>query len=394
MAITEVLTSGLRARVPSISLQMRTTQAPAAPAYYPHEEWLPSLEVFAHPRTAIPKLWRLQERFIFKRVLSNGAAALPSTGRETLERLLEARAVIATGGTYLVEQYSLLPKLIEWEIASRNGLPVLFYTQSLGPFRRRINRAVVSRVLAGSPLILLRDAKSRQHLQDLGVPLENVHVAADAAFAKAPEPPRFTLPVDGSDLHIGVSVRQWPVGAGLRSRPVRVFAAKVSEALTQLVRTMPAHVTFLSTCQGAPEYWIDDSLLARSIAASLPQDVRLRVEVDCAFHTPDEFREKVGSFDVYVTTRLHAAILGLTAGTPVVPIAYEFKTHELFQGLTDGGTALDIRDFSSEELVARVRSLVLDADRLLPALQDGAERYRASALQGQRLLEDRLLSVV
>jgi colanic acid/amylovoran biosynthesis protein len=394
MSITEVLTEGLRARFPSIALQMRTTQATAAPNYYPGEEWLPSLELFARPTHPIPKLWRLQEQVTYGRVLSRGEAALSDPGRAAIERLLSACAVVATGGTYLVEQYSLLPKLVEWEIAARNRLPVLFYTQSLGPFHSRINRKAVSRVLAGSPLILLRDDRSREHLKDLGVPLENVRVAADAAFAKAPERPKFALPAAGGHLHLGVSVRQWPVGAGLRSRPVRRFAAKLGEALTQLVRKLPADVTFISTCQGSPEYWIDDSLLALAVAADLPQDVRRRVEVDSSFHTPGEFRAIVATFDVYVATRLHAAILGLTAGTPVVPIAYEFKTHEVFRELTGKGSALDIHEFNAQDLVDHVDTLLRDADRTFPALEDGLARQRASAHDAQRLLEERLLSVL
>lgn len=394
MSITEVLTEGLRTRFPSIALQMRTTQALAARNYYPGEEWLPSLELFARPTRPIPKLWRLQEQVTYGRVLSRGEAALPEAGRASIERLLDANAVVATGGTYLVEQYSLLPKLVEWQIAARNRRPVLFYTQSLGPFRSRINRREVSRALAQSPLILLRDDRSREHLKDLGVPLDNVHVAADAAFAKVPERAKFALPVDGRDLHLGISVRQWPVGAGLRSRPVRRFAAKVSEAVTQLVRGLPAHVTFLSTCQGAPEYWIDDSLLARAVAADLPQDVRRRVEVDSSFHRPNEFRNIVSTFDIYIATRLHAAILGLTAGTPVVPIAYEFKTHEVFRDLTGNGSALDIQKFCAQDLVDRVHLLLRDADRLFPALEDGLARQRASAHDAQRLLEECLLSVL
>jgi len=394
MAITEVLTEGLRSRFPSIALQMRTTQASAAGSYYPGEEWLPSLELLARPTHPIPKLSPLQERVAYGRFTSRGEAALSDSSRATIERLLDASAVVATGGTYLVEQYSLLPKLIEWEIATRNRRPVFFYTQSLGPFRSRINRQAIRRTLAESPLILLRDERSREHLKDIGVPLENVHVAADAAFAKAPERTKFTLPPAGGDLHLGVSVRQWPVGASLRSRPVRRFAAKLGEALTQLVRDLPADVTFISTCQGAPEYWIDDSLLARAVATELPQDVRRRVDVDSSFHTPDEFRAIVATLDVYVATRLHAAILGLTAGTPVVPIAYEFKTHEVFRSLTGTGSALDIREFSAHDLVDRVHTLIHDADRLMPPLEDGLARQRASANDAQRLLEEHLLRVL
>jgi hypothetical protein len=54
MAITELLTEGLRGRFPSIALQLHTTQATAARDYYPGEDWLPSLEVFARPTHPIP----------------------------------------------------------------------------------------------------------------------------------------------------------------------------------------------------------------------------------------------------------------------------------------------------------------------------------------------------
>jgi colanic acid/amylovoran biosynthesis protein len=110
-------------------------------------------------------------------------------------------------------------------------------------------------------------------------------------------------------------------------------------------------VTFLSTCQGIPDYWTDDSAVAERIAALVPAELRARIVIDRAFRTPARLIDAFAGFDMVVATRMHAAILALAAGTPVLAIAYEFKTRQLFARLGLDDFTLDAETLTGDGLI-------------------------------------------
>ncbi|NJN00949.1 MAG: hypothetical protein HC793_05285 [Aquincola sp.] len=132
---------------------------------------------------------------------------------------------------------------------------------------------------------------------------------------------------------------------------VRKVAA-IAGAVSALVRQRGAEVVFLSTCQGVPEYLYDDSLIAERFRERLDTDVQRAVSVDHDFHSPTALMQSLRSFDFAISTRMHMAILGLCAGLPVLPIAYEFKTTELYKTLGQGDWVTDISTIDREPFVA------------------------------------------
>ena len=105
--------------------------------------------------------------------------------RRSLEIYRDADLVITTGGTYLVENYNLERRLNQFRIDAIVGKDPVFFTQSLGPFNKEYNRQELKPVFDRSPLILLRDSRSKDHIVDLVEDPGKCHVVADAVFALA-----------------------------------------------------------------------------------------------------------------------------------------------------------------------------------------------------------------
>lgn len=286
---------------------------------------------------------------------------LPPQLRASLEEYRSADIVVSSGGTYLVPHYRLMPKLFDFLVTLALGRPLVLFTQSLGPFGGVGRRWLLRLVLSRATLILVRDERSAGHLRGLGVPVDRVRVCADAAFAlsrRAGDKPRQAPASNG--LRIAVSVRDWPHFTNVRSQQGMAQFADAMVALVQmLVEKFGADVTFLSTCQGIPEYWTDDSRLARAIEERLTGAARSRVRVDDRFHTPEALRDRYAGYDVVIATRMHAAILALCAGTPVMPLAYEFKTAELFGRLGFAGMVPSIEGVDGATLCAAFRQVLL-----------------------------------
>ena len=295
--------------------------------------------------------------------------------RRKLEQYAQLDLVVSTGGTYLVEQYLIWPRLFELQIIAALGVPLVLYTQSLGPFRQALNRRLVPRALAGARLVLLRDERSRGHLLEIGVEPDRLRVVADAVFTFADER-RFSPPPE-RPARVAISVRDWPHAE--RAGAAADYEEAVGALVVDLVLKRGAEVVFVSTCQGIPEYWTDDSRPAQRVVDRLPDDVKDRVTVDGRFRTPEALIEELRGFDVAVATRMHLAILALSAGVPVLPIAYEFKTRELFERLGLGEHVQDIEDLRGDDLVRALDRFWAARGEWSQTLPDAVRRERELA---------------
>lgn len=322
------------------------------------------------------------------------ARLLPGPVRRALVRIADAGLVVSAGGTYLVPHYRILPKLACLLVAYAMGRRYVLFTQSLGPFPAGKGQRLARFVLRRARLILVRDARSRRHLETFGMRPERIVECADAAFAlplDAPEhaPPAYPSANDRR-LRIAISVRDWP-HMGAKGGMAAYFDA-VAALIDDLVVHHGAEITFLSTCQGVGSYWTDDSATAETLVERLDESVRDAVRIDREFHTPSQLVSMLGNFDAVVATRMHVAILALLAGTPVLPIAYEFKTAELFAKLGLDGLVQDIETITPEGLTAacdHFLSVQADVAALLPDL---VARERRSAFAAGECVKEALVS--
>ncbi|GGC72817.1 polysaccharide pyruvyl transferase family protein [Marinobacter halophilus] len=332
--------------------------AKAAGKYYPWATFRQSL--FGNrPRTGLARKlevkgyghWNERFRFMSLSLVARlcrwklGALGQLFASREDCQSVAEyvnADLVVSTGGTYLTENYGLWTNIRDYRLTLATGSPLVFFTQTLGPFTRPEYRKAFTEIFNKASLICLRDERSRQHVLELGVQAEKIVLGKDPAFVIAAEP----AGSPPGPLRIAVSVRTMHFfNDGDRSLAEQ-YQASMAAMVTRAVRDHGAEVVFLSTCQGIPEYWTDDTRLADEIVSALPQDVVRSVTIDRQFRQPTEIVSAYQSFHLVIATRMHAAILSLVAGTPVLGIAYEFKLEELFHQLGMDEARLSTKDMS------------------------------------------------
>ena len=312
--------------------------------------------------------------------------------RDSLSEYLKADLVISSGGTYLVEHYEMLPSVLDYEFTLALGKPLVFFPQSLGPFEKTRYRGRLKRTFGAASLVMVRDERSASHLRDLGVSPAHVRVYPDAAFALCSSSD--LVRSAGSSLRIAISVRTWRHFSGSdpsesEARYFRMIAAGV----THLVRNHGAEVTFLSTCQGLPEYWADDSRTAESVTALLGREVMAHVRIDKAFRQPGGLLKELTKYDAIIATRMHMAILGICAGVPVLPIAYEFKTRELFRRLGLEEWVTDIEDGNEVAFSELVEQFVDAIATLRAHLTPQLPRMRAELSDLSKQLREILPSI-
>jgi colanic acid/amylovoran biosynthesis protein len=275
----------------------------------------------------------------------------------------------------------------------------MLFTQSLGPFHRESNRRKFKKIFNKMLLIFVRDKVSYQHLEDLQVDLSKVHIFPDVVFFSSAESPKLDESQDLNServhLQVALSVRHWKHFKTIdNSHGMANYIEAVRQIVVHLIRKHGASITFISTCQGIPEYSHDDSKTAVEIYNGLPEDTKDHVQVDSQFHMPDKLISFLASFDMVISTRMHMAIMALVSGTPVIPIAYEFKTFELFKQLEMEKWVLDIETISSGYAISLLDAFLAKRQNMRPDIISSILKKRNLVLESGIKVREEYLKVV
>lgn len=324
--------------------------------------------------------WRRVERRSRDAGADGGTERLEALG-PSLGPLRRADAVIGVGGTYLNDNYrrELPGRLWELWLAKRLGKPVALVGHSLGPFRGRLYRQAFRRVVRRLDLVTVRDDRSLRLVVGAG---PRVARTGDTAFCLTPRAREAGLrhlaaegiPEAGGQ-RIGLSVRAWPFyGAADPAALAARYEAEMTALCDRLTERPGRQVVLVSTCSGHNGYTADDRVPAARIRKGMRRPERAVVVQ--GFHPPSDLAAMLGCLDLHIGTRMHSNILALLAGTPVVGIAYEFKTTELFAQMGMADLCFPIESVEGAR-VAQVAEALLGAP-------EAARRRAGEALAAQR----------
>ena len=238
------------------------------------------------------------------------------------------------------------------------GVPTVKAAQAMGPFRSPVNKVLSKIVLPRVTAICARGARTRDHLNTLG--LTNVTDVADLAFSldEAGELPAnvATLLKNAGDGFIVVMPSA--VVRGIYESTGDNYVEAVAELVRRIRHTTGRGVVIAphSYRVGHGEGRMNDGPVCREVGALFAADSMV-VTVDADL-SAGELRKLVGMGSVLVTSRFHAMISGLCTETPTVVVGWSHKYREVLDdfGLVDFG--MDSQVLSTPDLVV---SKVADA---------------------------------
>jgi colanic acid/amylovoran biosynthesis protein len=239
------------------------------------------------------------------------------------------------------------------------GVPTVKAAQALGPFTSPVNKTLSKLVLPRLSAICARGAKTREHLNSLG--LTRVHDVADLAFSldeAVDLPGEVATRVDALTDGFIVVMPSAVVKGIFESRSGNYVAAMGALIRDLRNRTgLGVVIAPHSYRAGHGEGRMNDGPVCREVAAVVADDPGV-VLVDADL-TAGELRKIIGLGRVLVTSRFHAMISGLCTATPTVVVGWSHKYREVLSdfGLVDFGmdsTALS----SPSDIVERVADAI------------------------------------
>ena len=317
--------------------------------------------------------------------------SLPST-RKVAHAVASSDICVAVPGGYLLgpsryDDYWLY-HLVTISVALFFRKPVVLYSCSIGPFVG-LNRPFARWLLPRVELIIAREEETVEKLLSLGVEPDRIRVAPDAVFGlevaqplqeEAPE--TWDMVTTVRQPLIGVSVRDFHFpGSDDPKKRWSAYVEEIRRCTHFVTKELDGSVFFVPQCikNGGR-----DVEVAREIVSGLEDATNVHV-IDADL-SPGGLAALYGMFDMLVGTRMHANILALTQGTPVVAIAYEHKTTGIMQMLALGEWCIDIRKVEGR-LALLVARAWQERDRLRDTISRNVPALKQQAREVPKMLE-------
>lgn len=245
-------------------------------------------------------------------------------------------------------------RLMAWcAAARRQHKPVAVFGVGVDQLLTRLGAAFCKRALVSAQLRVLRDAGSLDVLRALGMRAAT-EICPDPAFhLRADDGPGASAPVEPPFAVVSpIASQAWPaVGPEIYDAYLGALAAAADELQRRAIE-----VRFVCS-----QIRMDPPVIDRVKERMHTDPARTQIR---PVSTVDEYLREVGSARLVVGSRLHALILALVAGTPVVAISYARKVERQLQDIQLADFALDLRTIQVPALLATLDQTLSDEARL------------------------------
>lgn len=293
--------------------------------------------------------------------------------REVFTAIRNTDLFISGGGSLLQDvtsTRSLVYYLAIMKLTKLMGKPVMVYANGIGPIERRLNRILAKNILNKVDLITLRDEKSFEYIEELGIKNENTFVTADPVFTlQASSEERIQEILDLECIPkdkkmIGLSIRQWK-----RSDD---FIPILVEAVDYMIEKYDVNVLLV------PMHYPEDLNISKEIKTMAKKDCYV-IENQ---YSVEEIMGIINRFEIIIAMRLHSLIYAATQEVPMVGLSYDPKVDGILK-------SLGMKDICNVEGLT-IKDLIKSIDTVLENRESLKEKLREQDLE----LKDKALSNV
>jgi len=310
---------------------------------------------------------------------------LTKTEKEAFRELNNSSLILSCGGGFINDTSgaTFLRHLYSIELANRLDIPVMIYSQSIGPFLKNRYARLTQTVLNGVDWITLRDHISKEHLEEIGVDQRKVVVAADAAFTLEPADTKTAegilsgcgIDYDDNKLLVGITARDWNFPESKNPQESKnAYVNSLLSVIGWLLESKDARVVFLPQTE-------EDTEIQKFLAK---KSGRGNIKVlDLSLH-PAKLKAVSGLMDLFIGTRMHSTIFSMSMGVPTISIAYLPKSVDLMNRIGMEDYVIEINKISPEWLRERVNASLNNRDHLKRVLRKETLRLKRLAKENAK----------
>ena len=283
--------------------------------------------------------------------------------------------LLIMGGGSLIQDLTSTKSLIYYvfvmNMAARAKAKVMLYANGIGPLFLEKNKKRAVNALEKVEKITLRDAQSKEALDQLGLKNDRILVTSDAAFGfanKNPDAGAAILDKVGimGKKYFCVSIRGWKALKDDFVSEMAVFCDYMNEKHGLVPLFIPM--------QPSNDAEISTQVMEKTKKQSYYLQEAFAV---------DEILSIIGHAQFLVGMRLHSVIYGASASTPVIGLVYDPKVSAMFKELGQE-YYLNLQDISAARLIDFSESILANRDEIVKTLakvtEPMAQKARSNAV--------------
>lgn len=311
-----------------------------------------------------------------------GVGAMERTDLLGIADLCKVSRLFVSGGGGLFQNTRSIGSIVFYgfqiAMARAFGAPVLIYAQGIGPIRGQLAEWITKKAFSAATAILVRDSASKALLTQWGL---NAEQTADPVWCLAQKklPAAMTQQLEAvkSSKLVALSLR---TSHNFSDTHLTTLVDAMLDALPE-----SAHVLLLPLQMNQ-----DKDLLVRFASQWKAKGRDATLMDTTSMQYPSEWITLFGKCKLVVGMRLHALIMALKAGVPVVGIAYDPKVSQLLADFEQPSLIL-AKECELAPWQETLKTAFADADKLGRKAMKKAEGAKKLACQNFEML-DRILN--
>lgn len=274
--------------------------------------------------------------------------------------------------------------LFGYWLAHRMGKIVAIFPQSLGPFNKSFLRFIVRRVLKGCDLVLARDELSLKTIERLKIDPARLFLIPDVAVNQpyiSKEKARKLLEEEGvrfnGRLLVAVTISRW------KKLNYEEYFLTFKKMCRFIIEDLNGIVVFFVASKRYLMDLGDWGLTCRLYEAlGDSQNAILLLKT----YSPAEFKGMLSQMDLFISTRMHAAILATMAGTPTITVNTQPKLRGYMSLIDQGARSCEIKDFTLDKAKKVIKDTLSENKKIRLNLQRCRNEIVERALSASELL--------
>jgi polysaccharide pyruvyl transferase WcaK-like protein len=280
--------------------------------------------------------------------------------------------------------------------------PMVLVPASIGYFKNRFVKLMAKIILNQYDLIAVRGEISKKYLQDLGVDRPLVYLADDLGFLldscsleRTSELLKAEGITPGKELLVGLSpsdeISGWAFPDINDKKKKRVKYIQLMATITDyMIERYNATICFIPNIRNDKlTKGSGDAFVVQQIIQSLKH--KNCVKIISNQYSAEETKGIIGACDIYLSSRMHAAIASVSMGVPTVVMTYGLKFDDVIGGTIGQGSHMVRVDTSYsqiiEELKLKIDNLYVNRNWIKNELIEKTRLARQSAMLFGKLVK-------
>jgi polysaccharide pyruvyl transferase WcaK-like protein len=285
--------------------------------------------------------------------------------------LSDTDAFIIPGTGLLTDAYGLSEwgpyNLFKWSLMAKlRRAKVLFVSVGAGPIYGSLGRTLLKGALSLADYRSYRDQSTADCLQSAGFDSSTDGIYPDLVFG-LPEELAVPASKQSGRRVVGLGLMVYDGKLRVDDRASETYRAYL-ETLATFVKWLLDHEYDVRLLLGDGDWTVIDDFKSVFRERSGTYDETRLIEEPAG--SVKDILAQLAASDVVVATRFHNVLLGLVLNRPVIAISLHHKSTSLMNQMGLSDYCLDIRQLTSEELVARFQDLEKSEDSIKRTIQD------------------------